>query len=272
MELIFIRQGFAFKAVLSSLPRSSCSLWLLILWLAAWRFKLQLRVSSLIINPAPLLSTELPQYVCLKPSELPVAYAWCISCGRNPFSTFILSCVFLSLIVVCIAPVASPNTVQIDRMITALKRLLLGLGSLSLSLSLGFMSLQPVHQCQYRPDGWGADSLRVSHFIFFLSVSIIPSYMPLKAVENRHLAWEETFDLTEADTISAEGREPIRWWRNSNNVVGHFCKWTGLWVVTHFHNRVANKGLEGVCRAHVIQPITRPTVVQDWLQPTYRAI
>lgn len=187
---------------------------------------------------------------------------------------------FLFLTVVCIAWVASPYTVQIDRMITVLKWLLLGLGSLplsfypslSLSLWLSFVSLQPVHQYQYRPDGWGADSLRVSHFIFFLSVSIIPSYMPLKEVENRHLVWEETFDLTEADTISTEVRGLIRWWRNSNNVVGHFCKWTGIWVVTHFHNRVANKGLEEACRAHVIQPITRPTVDQDWLQPTYRAI
>lgn len=142
-----------------------------------------------------------------------------------------------------IAPVADPNTVQIDRMITALKQLLLGLDSLSLSLA--FMSLQPVHQCQYRPDGWGADSLRVSRFIFFLSVSIIPSYTPLKAVENHRLAWEETFDLTEADTIS-DLRTPIMQWVIS--VSGpHLCCDT-------FHNRLAKK----VWKEHVqvIQPIT----------------
>lgn len=139
----------------------------------------------------------------------------------------------LCLSVVCVASLADPNTVQIDRMITAFKQLLLGL------VSLAFMSLQPVHQCQYRPDGWGADSMRVSRFIFFLS--IVPSYTPLKAFENHHLAWEETFDLTEADTISAEAREPFRWWRNSNNAVARFRHLCG----DAFHNWVAKKGSEG---------------------------
>jgi len=42
-------------------------------------------------------------------------------------------CVFVFECVVGIAALADPNTVQIDRMITELKQLLLGLDSLSLS-------------------------------------------------------------------------------------------------------------------------------------------
>ncbi len=61
-------------------------------------------------------------------------HAWWISCGRNPFSTLFFHVCFLCLSVWSeIAPVADPNTVQIDRMITVLKQLLLGLDSLSLS-------------------------------------------------------------------------------------------------------------------------------------------
>lgn len=203
MELIFIRPGFAFKAVLFlslSPPHFilSLSLWLLILWLAAWRFKLQLCVSSLIISPAPLLSPEL---MFASNSEDLARSA------RNNFRCFILSCVFWLECVVCSGPAADPNTVQIDGMITVLNRLLLGLDSLSLS------SLHPVHQCQYGPDGWGADNIRVSRFIFSLSDSIVPSpstYTPLKAIESRYLAWEGTFDLTETCETITWSRDP-RW-------------------------------------------------------------
>lgn len=62
--------------------------------------------------------------------------------ARNNFGCFILSCVFGLECVVCGAPVADPNTVQIDGMITVLNRLLLGLDSLVSSASAS-VSIRP---------------------------------------------------------------------------------------------------------------------------------
>lgn len=100
------------------------------------------------------------------PESFLSVYAWRISCGRNPFSTFILSCVcfFVFECVVCIASVADPNTVQIDRMITALKQLLLGLDSLSrfhVSSASASVSIRP-----WWMRGWQHESL--SFYLFFL--------------------------------------------------------------------------------------------------------